>query len=206
MQKYCLSALLLVFFSPLGAQQFAVMLDKMNALYAGVDNPFHVVVSDVAPERLILTPSLGTILADSNGGYLWRLYAYTPNKVRLLISDSIPEKVVDSLFFRVKRLPEPRFEFAKRGYHSAGGIIGYFDGYCSEFLRPLILGFDLEYIAKRQDPMVAHNTGAHFNGSAADSMNRLKPGDQVFISGITWRAGSDPMVRKSEEVLYLKVK
>ncbi len=206
MQKYCLSALLLVFFSPLGAQQFAVMLDKMNALYAGVDNPFHVVVSDVAPERLILTPSMGTILADSNGGYLWRLYEYTSNQVRLLISDSIPEKVVDSLFFRVKRLPEPRFEIAKGGHHSTGGIRGYFDGYCSEFLRPQILGFDLEFIAKKQDAMVAHNTGARFNGSAADCIHRLKPGDQIFISGITWQAGSDPTVRKSGEVLYLKVK
>ncbi|MBK7937061.1 MAG: hypothetical protein IPJ82_08175 [Lewinellaceae bacterium] len=206
MQKYCLSVLLFALCSPIRAQEMAVMLDKMNVLYTGLDNPFHIVVSDVASQRLVLSPSQGVILADSSGTYLWRLCACNSDKAWMVISDSLPGNIIDTVFFRVKRLPEPRFEVSKRGHHSNGGVTGYFDHISRDYLRPEIIGFDLEYLPEKQDPMIVHNTGARFNGEAAHCVLKLKPGDHFFIYGITWRAGCDPTVRKSEEILGFSVK
>ncbi len=207
MQKYCLSVLLLLLFGRLQAQEFAVMLDKMNVLYVGVDNSFQVVVSDVPRERLVLSPSQGSVYWDSIGHrYRWSICESRSNKAALVISDTMGEAALDTLFFRVAGLPEPHFEWAKGGYHAGGGITGFFEGYCSEYLRPVITGFDLTYIAKKQDAMVIHNTGARYEAGAASMVNRLKPGDRIFITGITWRAGCDPTVRKSEEVLFFEAK
>jgi len=204
MKKYGLLILSFVPLAPLNGQEFVVMLEKMNVLYAGMENPFRATVGDIPQNQLVLTPSKGTVSRDSSGAWSWKICEYTASSVFLILSDSAGGKA-DTLYFRVKRPPEPLFRIVPGGYHSSGGISGAFEGVCGESMRPEIVGFELTVVPNRGDAYVARNSGARFSGNARDLMLRLKRGDRVYIDDIAWRAGCDPAVRKSDACLFWKV-
>lgn len=135
--------------------------------------------------------------------YEWSINQFKSNKAWLAISDSLDASVVDTLFFRVKQLPEPEFRMSGK---PNGGVWGIFDGFCSEYLRPTILHYDFTFFKKKQDPVSYRNNGARFNLEASSCMYRAVPGDRIYIDNIYWTAGSDPTVRCSRQVLSYMLK
>lgn len=206
MQKY-ITCLLLCLPCGISAQEIAVMLDKMNTVYVGADNPLHVVVSDVPPERLILTPSHGEITRNTNGGYNWRLCSFDSSRAWLVLADSVRENPFDTVFFRVKRMPEPEFELSKRkGHHSQGGIGWTLTHDSSENWRFELLSFEAEFFHKKSDPVTFVNRGMRFNSDVSEHINRVIPGDKVVFFNFKWKAGCDPTVRRSDQILGFRIK
>jgi hypothetical protein len=198
---YCM-----IFQQLLPAQPIAVMLDKMNVIQVGVPNPIQVVVSDIASERLVLKASQGTLktVNKSLGQYYWRISEWSPNKAWLVLADSSFDHPIDTLFFRVNRLPEPHFMIVYPRESGYGGIIGSIDGYCSNHLSPYVIEYEVTFVPPGGKPFKIHNSGARFNPEVIDLLNRIGPGWEVSISNISWRGGYDPCVRRYEEVLTIK--
>ena len=207
MPKYCL-IFCLFFHHGLSAQPIAVMFDKMNAIFVGVPTEITIVVSDVSPGRLILMPSQGELVTidTSLGKYQWTICALSSNKAWIILADSTPNNPIDTQFFRVKRVPEPSFKLSKTGHHGERGIYGVFDGYYGEYFYPILLGYDVTFFPKRQDPVCFHNKGARFSGDVSDYVQRLIPGDAVIFSNLSWRVGCDPTVRHTEEGPAFRIK
>ena len=201
LRKYCLLLFLfLLSRHPVPAQEVAVMLDKMNVLFVGVDNPLHIVVSDVPTGRLVLTPSHGNISKDSSGGFLWRMCSFDSTRAWLILSDYTSGKPFDTVYFRVKLTPEPEFIVKNR-------IIGWiFHHDASENWKLQLISFEAEFIMKKSDPVVFVNQGRRFNGSVYEYMNRLVPGCHVIFSNFKWTVGCDPTVRRSDERLIFRIK
>lgn len=174
----------------------AVMAHKMNVLYVGFDNPLHVVVSDVPDERLVLIPSAGTIRHDSAGAYTWRLCTFESAEARLVLADSGENQPIDTLSFRVKRLPEP--DFFVRG-RSIGWLFQEGEGLLNEFR---LLSFEAEFILKGADAVVFTNYGHRFNEDVVSYMYRLYPGCEFTLYNFRYSVGCDPTVIRSGQVLH----
>lgn len=208
MQKYLVFAGLL--FSKWAlAQPVAVMLDKMNVLYSGMPNDLSIVVSDVPGERLVLSPSKGeiAIIDTIQGKYIWKICESTAKQAWLIIQDGSTNIPLDTLYFRVKQVPEPQFLKTKPGHHGESGIgFRIMDQYHSNGFYPKVLGFDVTILPRRREAIVYHNQGARFNGEISNAFDRLVPGDAVIFYNITWQAGCDPTVRHSDQELAFKIK
>jgi len=198
---YCL-----IFQNLLPAQPIAVMLDKMNVIYVGVPNHLKVVVSDIESERLVLKASQGTleVVDKCYGLYYWRLSEWSPNKAWLVLADSSLDRPIDTLFFKVTRLPEPSYRITTLRDSNYGGVWGYFEGYCSEYLRPTVIEYEVTFVPPGGKPFKIHNSGARFNPEVIDLLNRIGPGWEISISNISWTGGIDPSVRHGDQVLTFK--
>lgn len=208
MQKY-LVYIGLFLFTEVSAQSVAVMLDKLNVLYSGIPNELVVVVSDLPAGRLVLNPSQGEIesIDTSQGKFVWKICESTSKQAWLTIHDVLTNTPLDTLYFRVKQIPEPQFLKTIPGHHGQSRI-GFRIGeqYYSKDFYPRVLGYDVTILPRRQDAMVYHNNGARFNGDVSMAINRLVPGDAVFFYNITWQVGCDPTVRHSDQELAFKIK
>lgn len=184
------------------------MLDKMNVLFVGVENPLHIVVSDVASERLVLIPSHGTITKDSSGSFMWRLCSYDSTHAWLVLADSISDKPFDTVYFRVKLTPEPEFVFTKNKLHDHRiRTIGWvFHHDAAENWTINLLSFEVEFYFRKQDPVAFVNMGARFNGNVSENMSKLVPNCQVLFFNFKWTCGCDPTVRRSSELIGFRIK
>ncbi len=202
MQKYFLWSLLLLSSRGL-AQSIAIMPERMNTLYVGVDNPLHAVVSDVPQARLLLIPSHGAITRNAAGGYNWRLCAFDSSRAWLVLADSVRENALDTVFFRVKRLPEPEFKLGK-GQRGIGGIFSHdaaADWKCE------MVSFEAEFLHRKSDPVLLINHGARFDAGVSEHVNRVVPGDRVIFTNFKWKvAGCDPAVYHSDQILEFRIR
>lgn len=211
MQNYCIILGLLL--SRLAvAQPISVMVDKMNVLHVGAPNDLSIVVSDIAANRLVVTVSQGEIVrldtlkkswhsTTDQSRYCWTIREMKSKQAWLVIADSTLENPIDTLFFRVKQLPEPWFHLVE-----SSGVWGQVGDYCSEFLRATILSFDITFIPKGRAPIVMHNSGPRFSTEVLDYLNLAGRDWEVYIENITYTSGYDPSIRKSDQVLRFKKK
>jgi len=82
----------------------AISLDKMDALYIGINNPVTVTAQNVKPEDLLVTISEGKIFG-SNGKYI--VHVTHEGEVTLALSKRDGTKLSGSFTLKVKRLPDP---------------------------------------------------------------------------------------------------
>jgi hypothetical protein len=192
----------------LPAQPIAIMLDKVNILQAGVPNPIKVVVSDLPMERLFLQVSQGEVIPyeQNQGLFYWKIPQMRSQKAWLILADSSIEHPIDTFYYRVESLSEPRFFITKAPFSTHGGIYGIFDGYCSEYLKPQIKSFEITIIAKDLAPLTFQNLGPRFNETVVEHLTSNEPGTKVIIDKITWSGGFDPAIRQSEEVFEFELK
>jgi hypothetical protein len=213
MKQVLLTGFWILFNQAVFAQNMAVQLDKMNVLFVGIPNEMHIVVNDVAPERLILLPSMGEVdTTDLKSGYYnWEICKKDTSVAWLVLADSVSTNPIDTVFFRVKRMPEPRFRLVHpKGHHSQGGIVALYDNPEFHYMadaRVIITGFDMCYWSKKSgDPLEKHNAGARFNSEISDLYNRATPGDRYYFYNIQWKTGCDVSGQKSGEVLNFLIK
>lgn len=192
----------------LPAQPIAIMLDKVNVLQAGVPNPIKVVVSDLPMERLLLQVSQGELIPirQNEGLYYWKIPQMRSKKAWLILADSSMEHPIDTFYYRVEPLPEPRFYVNHAPYIKHGGIYGFFDGYCSEHLRPEVISFEVTIMPKDRTPMTFQNLGPRFNETVVEHLTSNEPGTKVIIDKITFTGGFDPTIRQSEQVFEFELK
>jgi GldM C-terminal domain len=213
MNKYLLMALhgFLAYYTT--AQPFAVQVEKTNVLFVGVSNEMHIVVNDVAPERLVLLPSMGKIdtIDLKSGYYIWKICKKDTSVARLILADSVCTNPIDTLLFRVNSMPEPDFRFVRPRAHIMGHIVAVYanpDLHYMEDSRVKIVGFDMCYYPQKPDldPLTLHNPGMRFSSDVSGLINRATPGDRYCFYNFQWKTGCDETIRKSAEVLQFLIK
>jgi gliding motility-associated protein GldM len=184
-----------------GQRSVAVQLDKMNVFYIGVDNPISVSAAGVSSNDLKVSGD-GVTLANKGGGH-FIVTATTPrNDAKITVS---APGVSQTFIYRVKRIPDPVPRLGgnpknKGGamgngeFKAQGGISAIlenfdFDAKCD------VVGFEVTYLPKRQDPISRQNGGARWNSEAQDLINKAKPGDSYFFDDIKCKCPGDAAPR-----------
>jgi len=165
--------------------------DKMNVLYMGVPNPVSVSAPGIAKEKLKVSISGGSI-SGSNGHYVANVT--TMGTTTVTVSGEIaPNKtsVLGSSLFRVKRIPDPKAQFAGKsgGNTSAANIRGQ----DRIFAKLDNFDFDAKFnvtrftllIAKpRQDVITLTTNGNELSSAMRAALNTVTPGTTVVFKEI----------------------
>jgi gliding motility-associated protein GldM len=181
--------------------------DKMNVLYIGVPNPVSVSAPGIAKEKLHVSISSGS-LSGAAGHYTANVTAL--GEVTVTVSGEIaPGKtaVLGSSLFRVKRIPDPKPQFAgKSGGNTSTANIKAQD---RVFAKLENFDFDAKFnvtrftilIAKpRQDVIIIPGTGNELTPAMRSAMNNIAPGTTVEFKDIIavgpdgTQRGLDPIV------------
>lgn len=195
--------------------QVAISTDKMNVLYPGLENPITVVVSDVPDSNLLLIPSMGEISRTSASHYGWMICRRDTNFATLTIRDLQGDSIIETLNFRVNRIPDPIPIFGRKHRQSVIGNAEYCGNYggISVLLESFdfdvkcnVLYFDVFYIQTGADGMVRRNTGARWSSEVKELIYKAIPGDEYHFYNIAYRCGCDPMVHHLSDELHYKIK
>ncbi len=191
MKKYCLIALFGYMALVSKAQPFAVQAEKMNVLYVGMPNDMHIVVNDVPPERLILLPSMGKIdtIDLKSGYYKWAICKKDSSVAQLVLADSVRTNPIDTLFFRVKDMPEPIFYLYNQTCMGTDplSILCYFNHPSFSAERIEILGYNVEFNPKNDVKYIKHNTGAKFETDIRNDILSIRSSGWIRFYGFRWK-------------------
>ncbi|WP_214072162.1 gliding motility protein GldM [Mucilaginibacter sp. dw_454] len=165
--------------------------DKMNVLYIGVPNPVSVSAPGIAKKDLKVSMSGGTITPSGNG-YIATVTAQGTATVN--VSGEVSKGKVMALgstLFRVKRIPDPKAEFAgKSGGTTSSANIKSQDAIFArlenfEFdAKFSVTRFTLLVIKPRQDPLSFTGTGNQLTSAMHSAMNSVSPGSTVVFKDI----------------------
>ena len=181
-----------------GQRSVAVSLDKMNVFYIGVENPVSVSAAGVSSNDVKVSAS-GVNISNKGGGH-FVVTASTPGEATLTVSGG---GATSSFKYRVKRIPDPvpllgaqhKGGSMNNGtFKAQGGIAAVlqsfdFDAKCD------VVGFEVTYLPKRQDPISKQNGGARWNSEVADMVQRAKPGDSYFFDDVKCKCPGDGQAR-----------
>lgn len=183
--------------------------DKMNVIYAGVDNPVSVSVPGVGLDKLRVTMSNGSI-NGSNGKYT-ALTKMTSGIAKVSVSAEIaPGKVepMGSFDFRIKRIPDPVAKFAGK----TGGSIGSGIVKSADRIFAIPEGFDFEakfsvikftmiLVKPRTDALVRQGKGLQLTDQMKKDLNGVTPGSRLIFDDIV-ASGPDGSERNLTPIVF----
>jgi hypothetical protein len=182
--------------------QVAVSLDGVRTVYAGVTNPITVVVSDVPTERVWVRPSQGEVVRREGCFFDWNIGQRDSTTAWLELLDWVTLEPFDTLFFRVKMIPQPQFRWWT-GHHGGGGLAAVLRPFDFD-LRCDVLRYECSFFKKNQDPAPwVRNLGTRANAQISAWMAQATPGDAVCIRHIRYRCGCDPTVRVGDDQSWI---
>lgn len=169
-------------------------LEKMNALYVGIDNPATILVRGVPDEQLTVTSDNLTFIRIAGGKY--NIRAKTPGPASATVSVGGMEPV--QFKFRVKAFPDPVMHIGnKRGgsmlaaaFRAQGGLAAVITGMdiCGNCET---VSYNITRIRKGEDPVSHFNSGARFNEKPALLVEQARPGDVFFFDNIKVRCAEE---------------
>lgn len=176
----------------------AVMLDKMNVLYIGVDNPV-TISSGTGWEKTSVTMSGGSI-SGSGGKFVARVSSEGTASIQVKT-----DKGSFPFTFRVKSLPPASAfigtvkegEMAAASFRAMGGVRAQLEN--SEFDAPYkVVSYQITASGPGfpGGPAFGSNEGGFWGGNAATIANRAVPGTIISISKIVVQ-GPDGKPRKA---------
>lgn len=189
-----------------GRRSVTVSADKMNVFYMGVDNPVSVAAAGVSSNDLRVSVT-GNVTKTGGGGAKFTVRGTSPGKATVTVSGGGLK--ASSFEFRVKPIPDPVAkinnstggEIGNGVLKAQGGVIPVLDGFDFD-ARCDILGFNVIYLPRRQDPVQVTNAGGVFNGAARNVINQAKPGDQYFFDNIRAKCPGDAAGRKINNISF----
>jgi gliding motility-associated protein GldM len=165
----------------------AVMADKMNVLYIGVQNPL-TITAGAGSEKVTASFSGGSIRKVSGNKYIADPKETGEHTITVLVEGKAAGKVG----FRVKNLPLPAAYVGnlKAGpvptanFKAMGGVIAKLED--SEFDAPYeVVSYTVGALSSDiPDYAPVTNNGNRWSGAAANLINKLKPGALVVINDI----------------------
>jgi gliding motility-associated protein GldM len=179
-----------------GRRSVTVSADKMNVFYIGVDNPVSVAAAGVSSNELKVSASGGGISLKSSGTGKYVATVSEPGEARITVSGG--GLTPTNFNFRVKRIPDPTpqlgrskgGEMANGEFKAQDGLIAMLEGFDFD-ARCDIQGYDLVYIAKREDAVDSQNPGGRYNEKSRRLVERAKPGDVYYFNNIRARCPGD---------------
>jgi gliding motility-associated protein GldM len=181
---------------------------KMNVLYIGLPNPLAVSAPGVPLEKLHVSMTSGSI-SGSNGNFVGNVT--TPGTTTVTISAEVaPGKsaVLGSTLFRVKRIPDPKPEFAgKSGGNTSAANIRSQDKLFAKLdnfefdAKFSVTRFTVVIIKPRQDAIILSATGSEITGSMRTAMASVTPGTTVVFKDIV-AVGPDGSQRGLDPITF----
>jgi gliding motility-associated protein GldM len=182
--------------------------DAMNVLYIGVPNPVSVSAPGIAKKDLKVSMSGGTITPSGNG---YTVTVTNPGAATINVSGEVSKgrvMVLGSTNFRVKRIPDPKAEFAgKSGGKSTAANLKSQDAIFAklenfEFNAKFnITRFTLLISKPRQDALTFAGTGNQLSSAMHAAMNTVTPGSLVAIRDII-AVGPDGVQRGLDDIIF----
>lgn len=177
----------------------AIEVVKMNVFFIGVDNPLRIAAAGIPASELQVELIGDGSISGSEGDYTVRVENPGEVKIRVMhkVGDEI--KMVTDQKYRVKRIPDPiplldgKYNSssinAERMQQSKGLFIAMknfdFDAECT------IVGYELTYLPKQEDPISIVNRGAEWNSQPLEWIKKAKPGDAYFFDDIRVKCPGD---------------
>ncbi|RMG82223.1 MAG: hypothetical protein D6714_11695 [Bacteroidetes bacterium] len=194
-----------VFEYEVGERSATVSADKMNVFYIGVENPVSVSVAGVSSNK-VKVDSKGCKIRKGGNGYIVTASKPTDNAAIIVSAEGMPPK---SFPFRVKRIPDPVARLSKSSggtmgngeFKAQGGVGAFLDNFDFDATCQ-IQGFNLVYVAKRQDPVEVINRGARYNEKAKRLVAKAKPGDIYYFDNVKAKCPGDPAGRKINSMVF----
>jgi gliding motility-associated protein GldM len=187
------------------ASGVAVMADKMNVLYIGVDNPL-TITAGAGSERVSAGMTGGSI--SKAGGNKFVAKPTTPGEQTITVN--VEGKAAGRVVYRVKYLPNPTGMVG----NSEGGPIQSATFKAMGGIRALLKDSEFEAAFNVQgytigvngpgfeDYTTATNQGPRWTGNAQRLVERLKPGCGVWIDDLRVQ-GPDGKVRKLPTLSFI---
>jgi GldM C-terminal domain len=186
--------------------QTTIAADKMNVVYIGVENPLHLAVTDAAFTDIAVSTSQGELTAQENGAFIWRVTDLKPSSI--FVKNNKTAKI-DTLNFRVKRIPDPVACFRPGGegghystpVQSNQGIVADLRNFEFE-ARCDIKSYTFTFLEKKGKPVVLTNTGARFEPAVLELIKSAKSGDTIYIENIKCHCPGDTYNRTLNDIVY----
>lgn len=190
-----------------GRRSVAVSADMMNVFYIGVDNPVTISAAGVSSNQMTVNGSGGGLTLKSEGGSKYMARVTTPGDAKITVS--APGMQASSFPFRVKRIPDPKAKMGKKDggrmgsgeMKAQGGLIAELENFDFN-ARCDIVGFEMTYVAKRQDPVTATNNGGKFGDAVVRLTNSAKPGDTYYFDEVKAKCPGDGSARKINSMIF----
>jgi gliding motility-associated protein GldM len=181
--------------------------DKMNVLYIGLPNPVSVSAPGIAAKDLKVSMSGGSI---SGSGEHWTANVTSIGTATINVSGELTKgkiSVLGSTLFRVKRIPDPKAQFAGKGGGNTSAaniraqdrIFAKLDNF--EFDAKFnVTRFTLMIAKPRQDVIFLNGNGNELTPAMRSLMNSVTPGTTVEFKDIIavgpdgTQRGLDPIV------------
>jgi len=183
-----------------------VSADKMNVFYIGVTNPVSVSAGGDF-SRINASISGGGCTMSKVGSGKYTVTCSTPTS-SANVTVSAPDVESTSFPFRVKRIPDPVALIAKDLKSSMGtGEFKAYQGIRAELknfdfeAKCNIMGFEIAYVPKRNDPVISLQQGGRYNGKTLEMINRAKPGDIYYFTKIKAKCPGDPAGRRINDLV-----
>ncbi|MBL7826810.1 MAG: hypothetical protein JNJ57_09275, partial [Saprospiraceae bacterium] len=187
----------------------AVSLDKMNVFYIGVDNPISVSAAGVSSNDVRVTGSGAGISLSPSGGGKFIVKVTTPGEATLTVSGGGASQTFQ---YRVKRIPDPNprlggnpknkgGQMGNGEFKAQGGVAALLEGFDFD-AKCDVVGFEVTYLPKRQDPITAVNNGARWSSQVADYIQKAKPGDSYFFDDVKCKCPGDIAARNIGSFAY----
>jgi gliding motility-associated protein GldM len=184
----------------------ALMLDKMNVVYIGVDNPI-TISSGAGDEKTVVAPNGGGITLSKAGPGKYIAKATTPD-MKAGITVSVKGGKTTPFPIRVKRIPDPiptlggklRGGNAQPGTIKAQtGIVPILDNFDFE-ARFNVESYDMVFVSKGEI-LRSSASGPLFSTQMQTFLSRAKPKDVIYLEEIKVR-GPDGSPRKIGQIVF----
>ena len=190
-----------------GEASITVSAEKMNVFYIGVDNPVAVSAAGVDSKKVKVSISgdvKGKLKKKSSSNY--SVTVGKPGECYINVSGG--PKPYKKLF-RVKRIPDPVARLSKSSggtmgngeFKAQGGVGAFLDNFDFDAVCK-IQGYNLVYVAKRQDPVESINKGPRYNEKSKRLVKRAKPGDIYYFDNVKARCPGDPAGRVINSMVF----
>lgn len=191
------------------AQKAVVSADKMNVVYIGVDNPISYAVTGYKESEIAISCTSGNLTRVASGKFIYRC-TYMPNNgmvaFKILGVKSGKTKLLDSIIYRVKRVPDPRVKYYC--FHKSSESC--FSDLYRNGLRVELenFDFDVDFIVTDFDIEINlvtankfskfHNNGSYLSTEVKNFLREVKPGDKISITNVGV-SGPDSLKRIIDE-------
>jgi gliding motility-associated protein GldM len=161
--------------------------DKMNVLYIGVPNPLSVSAPGVPKESMKVNMSGGSI--SGSGGH-YTATVSSPGTATVTVTGE-KGMVLGSSLFRVKRIPDPKPQFAgKSGGNTSAANIRAQDRVFAKLdnfdfdAKFNVTRFTVLIVKPRQDAIILTGSGSELTGAMRAAINTITPGSTVIFKDI----------------------
>ncbi len=164
-----------------------ISADKMNVVYAGLDNPISVTVEGITSDKVTASASNGVLKKIGNGKFV--LTPGMGKEVVITATGTMPDgKAISSKqTFRIKPIPRPRGtirgEFNAKGPASNLAIVSVgvtFEDFDFD-VKPRVTEYTIYFPGMGSERITG---GGGLSDAAKMKAQRLRAGDKVIITGI----------------------